>query len=309
LKNDLIQNALAKLDDPDADLARGLQSRWPLVVAKAARLIGDRDRLDLVDKAAGALGALLRAPASSDKGCVAKIAMARTLLKLEHDDAELYLAGMRHVQLEPVWGGSEDVAVDLRAVCAMGLAGSTYYFKLRELVTLMADKEWPVRTGAIRAVAAVGGDSAALLLRLKACVGDKEPEVMSDCFTALLAVEGAPAIPLVLSIAPKSEAAILALGGSRLPEAIEALQDLFSRTADPEMRRTILLSLATSRSEKAMEYLSSLIRESSVSTATLALRAAAIHRADERVRAEVSRAVKAREDHALDAIFFTEFRG
>jgi hypothetical protein len=308
VKNDPIQTALAKLDDPDADLAKGLQSKWALVTAKAARLAGDQDRRDLADKVAASLAALLRAPASSDKGCTAKTAMARALLKLEHDDAELFVAGMRHVQPEPVWGGSEDTAVDFRAACAMGLAGSTYYHKLRELAALMADKEWPARSGAIRAVAVVGGDSAALLLRLKAYIGDKEPEVMADCFTALLAVEGAPSVPLVLSFAPKSEAAILALGASRLTEAVEALGDLFTRTADHEARRTILVSLATSRTEKAIEYLSNLIRTGSVAAATLAVRAVAIHRSDERVRSEIARAVEAREDHALDSVFFTEFR-
>ena len=307
MKNDPIQTALAKLDDPDADLAKGLQSKWPLVAAKAARLIGDHDRRDLGEKLAASLAGLLRAPAASDKGCTAKTAMARALLKLEYDDAELFLAGMRHVQPEPVWGGSEDAAADLRAVCAMGLVNSTYPDKLRELVMLMADPAWPARSGAIRAVAAVGGESAALLLRLKACVGDKEPEMMSDCFTALLAVEGAPAVPLVVSFAPKSEAAILALGACRLAEAIQALRDLFTRSADPETRRTILLSLATSRSEAAIEYLAGLVHEAPVSTATLALRAAAIHRADERIRSMIARAVEAREDHALDAVFFAEF--
>jgi hypothetical protein len=309
LKNDPIQAALAKLDEPDADLAKALLSKYSLVSAKAARLIGDRERRDLAENVASAFAKLLEAPAASDKGCSAKIAMARALNRLEYDDAELFLKGMRHIQPEPVWGGSEDTAAELRAVCAMGLAGSTYYHKLRELVALMADKEWPVRAGAIRAAAACGGDSAALLLRFKALTGDKEPEVMADCFTALLAVEGSGAVPLVVSLAPKSESATLALGASRLNEAIEALKDLFSRTAEPEGRRCILLSLATARTEAASEFLVGLIREGSAQTAGAALRALAIHRADGRIRDEVRRAVESREDPQLDAVFFEAFNG
>jgi hypothetical protein len=307
LKNDPIQKALEILDDPGADLGKALLSKHSLVAAKAARMIGEAERRDLAESVATALGKLLTAPAAADKGCSAKIAMARALNKLEYDDAGLFLKGMKHIQLEPVWGGSEDTAADLRAVCAMGLAGSTYFHKLREIVWLMADKEWPARCGAIRAIAACGGDSAALLLRLKALTGDKVDEVMSDCYTALLAVEGASAVPLVVSLAPRSEAATLALGASRLAEAIEALKELFSRTADPESRRSILLSLATARTESAIEFLIGLIGDAAPQTAAAGLRAIAIHRADAKIRDLVSRAIQSREDSHLDPVFFEAF--
>jgi hypothetical protein len=307
MKNDPIQTALAKLDEEGADLAKALVSKWSLVAAKAARMIGDRDRRELADNVAAALASLLRSPASADKGCSAKTAMARALNQLEFDDAELFLKGMKHIQPEPVWGGSEDTAADLRSVCAMGLAGSTFYHKLRELVPLLVDKEWPARCGAVRAIAAVGGDPAALLLRLKALSGDREGEVMSDCFTALLAVEGAAGVPLVASCAVKSEAAILALGASRLVEAIEALKGLFSSTADPEIRRFILLSLATSRTEAAIEFLVSLIRGGSAQTAIQVVRAMAIHRNDMKIRAGITAAVEARDDRIVDPVFAQEF--
>jgi hypothetical protein len=307
VKNDPIETALARLDDPQADIAKSLSSKWSLVAAKAARMAGDRGLSDLTEPVAAAFLRLLKSPAAADKGCVAKLAMARALHKLDYDGAELFLAGMKHFQPEPVWGGSEDTAAELRAVCAMGLAGSRYHLKLRELVGLMADKEWPARAGAIRALAAVGSDSAALLLRFKAFTGDREAEVMADCFTALLAVEGHEAVTLVLSFAPKNEEAILALGASRLTAAIEALAELFSRTADPETRRCILLALATSRTEPAIGFLLELIREGSAQTAVLAVKSMAIHRADAKLRAEVSRAVEARTDTAAEAAFAEGF--
>ena len=118
------------------------------------------------------------------------IAIARALYALDYEGAELYLAGMRHVQPEPGYGGPTDTAVDLRAVCAIGLASTSYREKLRELIDLLVDPEWRARSGAVRAIAAVGSEPAALLLRLKAQIGDKEPEVIGDCFVGLLEVEG-----------------------------------------------------------------------------------------------------------------------
>ena len=52
------------------------------------------------------------------------IAIARALFALDYDGEGLYLAGMRHVQMEPGWGGSSDTAVELRGMCAMGLAST-----------------------------------------------------------------------------------------------------------------------------------------------------------------------------------------
>src|SRR5271154_3846373 len=116
----------------------------------------------------------------------------------------------------------------------------------------MVDVEWQARAGAARAIAAVGSDAATLLLRLKVLSGDKEPEVLADCFSGLLAVEGADALPLVTSFADARnqevrEAAILALGASRRPDAVEWLKEHFEHVAHLETRQCILLSLATSR--------------------------------------------------------------
>ena len=72
-------------------------------------------------------------------------------------------------------------------------------------------------------------ESAALILRLKGRLGDREPEVLSESLCGLLA--GAPKenLPLVsgyldVDDIPVREAAILALGRSRLPEAFEVLR-------------------------------------------------------------------------------------
>ena len=271
MKNDPVLAALEKLDDIPLRTAEGrvqfvraLNAKSNLVVAKAARLIGNALWLEMAAELAAALERFLEGAA--DKGCSAKLALARALNQLEYDGAELFLAGMKCLQREPVWGGSEDVAAELRAVCAACLAGSVYPYKLRALVDLLADTEWPARAGAVRALAALGGDSATLLLRFKTLTGDPELEVFSDCLSGLLQLEGAAALPLVVSFTGNRQpeeirdTAVLALGESRRADAVAALMEMFGRTVDGDRRKCILLALATSRSEAASEFLDELIR-------------------------------------------------
>src|SRR6185312_9904646 len=112
---------------------------------------------------------------------------------------------------------------ELREVCAMGLANSTWPHKLRDMIPLLGDGEWIVRAGVIRAMGVVGSEAASLLLRFKMIAGDQEPEVMSECFAAILDLEGAEGVRLVAQAASSGnpelrEAAILALGASRRPD-------------------------------------------------------------------------------------------
>jgi HEAT repeat protein len=306
MKNDPVQSALAGLDGiplrtPEGwkQIAKALASKSNLVAAKAARIAGDAQWTELTEELVTAFDRFLKRGPELDKGCVALIAIVRALYSQDYDGVELYLAGMRHVQLEPVWGGSSDTAVELRAVCAMGLASTTYPNKLRELVNLLVDREWRARSGAVRAIAAVGSDAAALLLRFKALSGDKEPEVVSECFSGLLAIEGAEALPLVKSFAEGRnqevrEAAILALGASRRADAVDWLTARFEGVAHIETRQCILLSLATSRTEAAIQFLLGVIRNASPQTSAMAVSAMEINRADRRIQDEVEKAQQAR---------------
>jgi HEAT repeat protein len=283
MKNDPVQSALAGLDDtplhtPEGSkqIAKALASKSNLVAAKAARIAGDAQWTELTDELVAAFDRFLKRGSELDKGCVALNAFARALYNLDYDGGEFFLTGLRHVQMEPSWGGSSDTAIELRGVCAMALASTTYPNKLHELVNLLVDPEWQARAGAVRAIAAVGSDAAMLLLRFKALSGDKEPEVISDCFSGLLAVEGADALPLVQSYAngrnrEVREAAILALGASRRADAVEWLVERFEGVAHLETRQCILLALATSRTDAAIEFLLGVIRHGSAQTSTIAV--------------------------------------
>lgn len=257
MKNDPILAALEKLNAADpAGLAKALDSKSNLVAAKAARFIGEGLHAEFVPQLSRAF---LRFLEKGDKGCEALTAIARALVVLDCDDAELWRKGIRHVQMEPTWGGSRDSAAEVRSISAMGLANTRYPHKVRELVTLLADSEWTARGGAARALGAVGSDAAAAVLRFKALIGDQEPEVLCDCLRALLAVEGADAMPVVERFARSRdeavrEAAIHALGESRREDAVELLKRLYEDTANPEIKSAIILALKASRTETGMKF-------------------------------------------------------
>jgi hypothetical protein len=106
----------------------------------------------------------------------AKGAIARALVALDCQDAALYRAGIRLRQLEPVWGGSVDTAIDLRGTCAMGLVQTRYPRALAELVALLADPEPRARTGAAPAIVCAVPLGAEAVLRAKALMGNARPD-------------------------------------------------------------------------------------------------------------------------------------
>jgi HEAT repeat protein len=306
MKNDPVEAAMARLDDiplhtsaGKAAFAKALAARSNLVVARAARLIGGAQWMDLNAEMASSFDRLMAKGAAADKGCAAMITIARVLVQLDYDGPDLFLRGIGYFQMEASWGPAVDAAAELREICAMGLANSTYPHKLRELVPLLVDKEWRVRAGALRAMAVIGTEAASLLLRFKMLAGDKDPEVMSECFGAMLVLEGREGVPLVARFAESDkpevrEAAILALGASRRADALEWLIAEFVRTADPAGRKCILLSLSTSRVEAAVLFLLSLIRSGSDSASACAIDALSIHSRDAQLRAQVEEAARSR---------------
>jgi HEAT repeat protein len=258
MKNDPIVAAMERLspDDP-AGLAKALESKSNLVAAKAARIIGEGLLIGFLP---GLSKAFLRfIDKGGDKGCAALIALSRALVVLDCDDADVFRKGIRHFQKEPVWGGSVDTAAEVRANCAMGLANTRNPNRTRDLVTLLADEEWAARAGAARALAAVGSDAAAAVLRFKVLVGDAEPDVFCDALRGLLSLEGAEVLPLAEHYLKSRDeairdAAIHALGESGRDDAVEVLKALYDRTTSAEIKATIILALKTSRTEAGMKF-------------------------------------------------------
>ena len=243
------------------DLAHYLSGRGNLLAAKAAQIAGEHRALELIPNLLDAFSRFLVQGEISDKGCAAKTAIAEALAAMEYAEPEPFLRGLRHAQREPVWGGTQDTAGRLRAVCILGLMGTGYPDAVREAVDLLADPQPEARAGAARAVAAAGRDDGLLALRLKARLGDASPEVEGECFAALLALDPAGSRELVTqaidAAAPATaEAAAMALGESRIQGAFELLKQRMA-TRD-EIRRGLLLGMALLREPEAVAFLEEL---------------------------------------------------
>jgi len=255
-------------------LRKLLAHRNNYVVSKAADLAAKFRLHDLLPDLLAAFDRFFTHPLETDPQCWAKQALASALASVDCQEAEPFLRGMRHIQLEPVWGGRSDTAGGLRGACAWGLvqcrtlpAGDV----LACLIELLGDPEKTVRGEAVRAIEHVGSPAAALLLRLRAVLGDDEPEVLGACYSGILSLEGISAIPWVarfLAAADDNAAeAALAIASTRSPEAFAALRAAVEAkptdNSAPWFRSVLLSATALTRQEAALEFLLDLVRQRS----------------------------------------------
>src|ERR1700726_1907985 len=133
-------------------LRKALKDRNNYLVSKAAALSGELGLQPLIPDLIAAFDRFLIDAVKTDPQCWAKNAIVKTLKDLGHDDPEVYLRGMRHFQLEPVWGGRNDTAATVRGACALALVACSLdrVGILRHLVDLAADPEKSVRIDAAR---------------------------------------------------------------------------------------------------------------------------------------------------------------
>jgi len=285
-----------------AELRKALADRVNLVVAKAAQVAAERQLRELMADLLATFDRLFEDAVERDTQCWGKNAIAKALTELDYRESAPYLRGRRHMQMEAVWGGRQDTAQTLRGICLLGLVSCNDMPRaqiFRLLVDSMADEAQVVRIEAVRAMTEMDGEEAALVLRLKARVGDAEPPVIGQVFDSLLRMERDAALPLVAEFldgddeAMKEEAA-LALGSSRMAGAVEILLSALPRARDPYFRKTILRALSASRQERAMAFLLSLVREGLRADADAALEALELHRESPEIRAAVEAAVRDR---------------
>ena len=259
------------LESRTEPLRKALGGKNNFLAAKAADLVREFGLASLLPELLAAFERFFENPGKSDPQCWAKNAISRALATLEHQDAAVFLRGMRHIQMEPVWGGQSDTAGTLRATCAFALVqcrSLTEADLLTHLVELLGDKDKAVRAEVVRAIEQVGSTSAALLLRLKAVLGSDEPEVLGACYGGVLRIEGAGAIPWVarfLGAGDDSAAeAALALAGTHSPEGFAALKTCLEDAHDPWFRSVLLPAIALTRQEAAVEFLLELVRQESL---------------------------------------------
>jgi hypothetical protein len=254
---------------------KALAHRNNFIVAKAADLVREFRTVQLLPDMLSAFDRFFDDPVKTDPQCWAKNALSRALFALEHQEPDVYLRGMRHIQNEPVWGGQSDTAGTLRATCALALVqcrSLTDADLLTHLIELAGDKDKAVRTEAMRAIEQVGSPSASLLLRLRAILGADEPEVLSACYSGILRLEGAKAIPWIarfLASADDNAAeAALAIAGTHSAEGFRCLRECLDQAGDPWWRSVLLSAIALTRQDEALEFLLDQVRQESLSAET-----------------------------------------
>jgi HEAT repeat protein len=298
--------------EQEAELRKRLGDRSNLIVAAAAAIAGENALNEMAHELEAAFDRFLVNPPKDDKLCRAKIAVIRALDRMEYSRPAIFLKAVRHVQFEPVWGGSEDSAPPLRAAAVIALARVEGSSSLPLLVDAMADPAKDVRIAAAVALGAVGTEAAGLVLRLKARLGDKDPDVFSECLGGLLAVDPKENLPIVTEFlepihAATCEAAAMALGKSRLPEALDPLKECLEKVHSAELRQHVLLAIAILRRPAAIDFLVEYVASEPEPNATAALSVLRIYKDDLKLRDRIAGIVRERAIPSLRAVFDRDF--
>lgn len=276
-----------------------LGSKNSLVVSRAAKLVGE---LRLPDLAEDLSAAFERFEQSPDKGAHAKTECARALYELDHQADALFDRAIRMRQLEPGFGQATDVAVELRGIAAFALVRSDPLRALVPLADLLADPEDAARSAAARALVDAGSH-ALPLLRLKARHGDAEPQVTSDCFVSLLAIDASGQAPFVASfLDSKREDDVLsaswALSATPTHEAFVALRDAWTR-AHGSARVPLARALCGMRFDEAREFLLDRIAREVTPVAVELIAALDVYREDEEFLERLHAAIEDRDELGL----------
>ena len=307
---DSLERLAALRADPEAQDAAAtlreiLASRSSHALGRAAEVAAELHLHELVPELVAAFDRMMEDPIRRDPACRGKTGLVEALQLLDAAEADVYRRAIRHVQLEPVFGGKQDTAPELRGAAARGLVRMNHPDALLLLAELLADPEPAARRAAARAVAYHGGLGSLPLLRLKALTGDADPDVVGDCLLALLQISPDDSLSFVERFLQGewAEIALFALGESRAPGALPRLQRFFEGTADPDLSRSALVAIAMLRSDEAIEWLLARIAGEPGPIARQAVEAFGIHRTDERLVARVRDCVDARQDVDLHACF------
>jgi hypothetical protein len=303
-------------DDPSSETAiahlqQVLRSKQSIAIAQAAKLIGEFAIALLIPELTATFDRMMVKPTESDPGCLAKKEIAEALYRLDYGEESLFLQGIRHIQLEAIWGGKEDKAAALRGVCALGLVRMNYPQVMEELADLLADAKSEARITAARAIAYSENSAGIPLLRLRIKLGD-EPAVLSEYLIALLKLAPQPSVPLVKNILYTrkdppglgidrdiAEAAVLALGETRIPAAFDLLQEWWMQVRDPELRQTGLLAIAMLRTDAALDFLLSLIADGRLPDAQASIKALSLYQSDQALWQRVQQSATIRNDTNL----------
>jgi len=255
-------------------LRKALEDRNNYIVSKAGAIASALGFTMLVPDLLAAYDRFFTNATKTDPQCWAKTAIVKALAALSHDDSAAYLRGLRHVQLEPVWGGTADSAALLRANCALALVSCRDLGDLALLTHLtdaLVDGDKSVRAEVAHAIGRLGRQEGAIVLRLRALVGDKEPEVVGACLAGILSVDSAGGIAFAARFLDRADdsaaEAAFALGQTHDPRAFELLRDRLLHERNSGLRRALLTGIALTRLPEALEMLVRMVETRSIDSA------------------------------------------
>jgi len=286
------------------ELARFLTETNAFLVVEAAKIAA---KLELRKLAPDLDAAFERLRKGSDPGCRGKAQIVESLIVLEADSLPVYYAGLKHVQREPYGTTFIDAAAGLRGLCAHALVRMDVPGAAFDVAPLLFDQEEVTRLGAAEALAQTGEELCAALLYSRVLAGEVDTDVLCGCYKGMLSLAPRRYLPIVgEALSAGREAAALALGESRLPQALPYLQKALDSPVS-DIEDAVLLGIALLRSEEATSFLLEVISNAPEVRATRAIEALALHRHEMNLvsRAEVK--VAARKSKKLSRIFLEKF--
>ncbi|APR78788.1 Hypothetical protein A7982_04135 [Minicystis rosea] len=287
-----------------AELRRFLGDKNGYLCGEAAAVVQQRELRELIPELASAFERLLAAGADADKACFGKKRILEALVAFQADVAPVYLAGLHHVQREPSYPEPVDTAGPVRGLSAHALVEIDHAEALVEITPLLVDPEPMVRAEAVRAIARSAVEGAAAVLHLKVLAGDVEADVIEACYGGLLRLAPARYLSIVADALrseepARVEAAALALGESRVREALPVLQSALESIARPREQQSVIMAIALVRSDEALAFLLTLVESAPEGQAVAAIHALALHRHDPTVVDRVHRVVALRRSRRL----------
>lgn len=309
-------------DETTALLRKSLADSSGLVIGKAAEAVAHLNLRDLLPLLVSSYGRLFEQGVKRDPQCWGKIGIAKALQTFEYDFSEPFVRALQYQQWEPVWGTVVDTAEPLRSLGCLMLVGCTDLLredKLWLLMRALTDGAAGVRLHAARALEQMEGREAALLLRLKARMGDKEAANIGQILQSLLTLEGASGVPFVSEFVHQTgwaardsevaEQAALALEVSRLPEALASLIAGWNQRASGQVDTgTLLRAISSARQEPALDFLLGLVRDGRQGEAVAAVEALGLHEHSDTIRSRTEAVVKERDNHEVQSAFERTFK-
>lgn len=264
------------------EIRRALSGANSILAAAASRASVKLNLRDMIPELVSVYGRYLKNPVKTDPGCHAKIAAVEALTELDYPEADIFLQGIRYIQMEPSYGPPVDTADHLRAACAFGLYHLGHPELPFEMVSLLTDKEPVAKRAAIKVLTELGQEWCELLLCMKVLQGDAVPEILGDCFNGLMSMTPDRSLQFIARFLESddsgvAEEAALAIGNSRLPKAYTLLCDCRNGSADSAFKRMLLLPVALTRCEDAFNLLLNVIGNEPPDYAVAAIQALAVY--------------------------------